>query len=1130
MKKLIIPIIITLIVLSLLVQIFINIAEMNKEEAGAEAPPFFVKEKLKAEWLMLRDPYTNEIPANIRTRELAFAKTLPGYHKGELKQDQLMEDGWQLRGPYNIGGRTRALAYDVRNENTLILGGVSGGMWKSTDRGQNWTVKTTSDELKSVSCLTQDTRPGKEDTWYYGTGEYFNIFGGLRGNGIYKSTDNGETWFPLESTQSNTPHSWDDNFDYVWNIVTDPVAEEDVIVAATAVGSIKRSTNGGETWASMLGGFGNESAWYTDVQVTSTGIYYATLSQATFNNGTSVVKGIYRSVDGREWVEITPDFMPEKYRRVVIAVAPSNENKVYFLGETPEAGKITYNSRGEEQYHSLWVYEYKSGDGSGDGGTWEDRSEAIPYNPDYYRESFFSQGSYDLVINVKPDDEDFVVIGGTSLFRSTDGFRTSDNTTMIGGYCPKWLNCRDIYTYSGQHADQHVILFSTNNTDEMYTGSDGGAHLTFDCNATPVVWTSLNNGFYTTQFYNVALDPGTPGSDLIVGGLQDNGVLICTTASNQDDWNMVEFKDGFWNAIDDGAQNLYVSENTSYQPKILMWREKFDNDGNRYSRVRIDPVGGYEFIWNTPFVLDPNNQNRMYLAGGHVIWRNNDLSQIPVEDNKDSTSIGWDSLLVTRVDSMHTGANFEERITSVQISENPSDILYFGTYYSRVFRVENAHSESPIVKDVTGNEFPPFSTVTCVAIDPDDADKVFAVMSNYSIISIFYSENGGESWVPVSGNLEERPDGTGAGPNVFWMEILKIGDEKLYFAGTSIGVFSTAYIDGMNTVWNMEAPNLIGNSVCRTMDVRSSDGMVVAGTYGYAVFSKNFKSMPALPDSPQLILPAMSRRAILDTATFSWQPVEDAVFYKLEISKDPTFEEVDFLFDGIKETNYLVQELEQGLVDYYWRVSARSYAGVGAPSGSYQFRTAVAPPNLIYPENQERDIPEAVELRWSVVEGAESYHLMVGERVKFTNVVFDISGITDTTIKLDLLSPNTNHNWVVSSVDSDGEGIFQEYFRFRTADYVSVEENEFGVVGIQKISPNPASVVAKVSVNLASSVSCEIEIFDSRGKKVSKLPGRQFNVGMNEFEINSGGLRSGVYFIRIDAGERVYSRQFTIKK
>ena len=78
------------------------------------------------------------IPQNIRANELDFAKQIP--HNNTLIED------WTARGPYNVGGRTRAIAIDINDENTIVAGGVSGGLWKTEDLGQNWT-KLTSNEM-----------------------------------------------------------------------------------------------------------------------------------------------------------------------------------------------------------------------------------------------------------------------------------------------------------------------------------------------------------------------------------------------------------------------------------------------------------------------------------------------------------------------------------------------------------------------------------------------------------------------------------------------------------------------------------------------------------------------------------------------------------------------------------------------------------------------------------------------------------------------------------------------------------------------------------------------------------------------------------------------------------------------
>src|ERR1043165_2096133 len=85
--------------------------------------------------MRLRNPQTGVIPQDIRKKELAFAATLPKYNTQRSLQ-------WQNRGPYNLGGRTRALALDVTDENIVLAGQVSGGMWRSTDGGDQFTQCT----------------------------------------------------------------------------------------------------------------------------------------------------------------------------------------------------------------------------------------------------------------------------------------------------------------------------------------------------------------------------------------------------------------------------------------------------------------------------------------------------------------------------------------------------------------------------------------------------------------------------------------------------------------------------------------------------------------------------------------------------------------------------------------------------------------------------------------------------------------------------------------------------------------------------------------------------------------------------------------------------------------------------
>ena len=324
-------------------------------------------ERVVWEKIRLMDPSTGQIPRNIHKKERTFAKTLPSVDFSNAKN--ILQANWVHRGPFNVGGRTRALAIDVTNEDILFAGGASGGMFRSTDAGMSWSMTTHPNQLHNVTCVSQDTRPGKENIWYFGSGELrgSSASGGeayYQGNGIYKSIDGGLSWDSLSSTATNTPHSFDNDFDFIWNIVTDPSNDSlDVIYAAT-YGSIYRSADGGASWSKSING-GN--AYHNNVAITSNGVVYATLS----SDGSSSGRGIWRSNDGINWTKINDAMFPPIYERIAIGINPLNENEIYFLAaETDGYGQHTDVFFGGETWTSLWKYEYVSGNGTGLGGIW----------------------------------------------------------------------------------------------------------------------------------------------------------------------------------------------------------------------------------------------------------------------------------------------------------------------------------------------------------------------------------------------------------------------------------------------------------------------------------------------------------------------------------------------------------------------------------------------------------------------------------------------------------------------------------------------------------------------------------------------------------------------------------------
>ena len=748
---------------------------------------------------MLKDPSSGKIPDNIHEKELAFvnssrAKLIKGHSILGGNQGGFE---WIKRGPYNVGGRTRALAIDVTNENTILAGGVSGGVWRSTDGGSSWTKTTGSSELHSVTSIAQDTRSGQENTWYYVTGELIGNSAseggaGYAGDGVYKSTDGGITWSHLSSTASSSITEFDSYFDYNWRVAVNPT-NGDVMVAG--YGRIWRSDNGGTSFNAVLS---DNNAQTTDIVIASTGVMYACFDDYAGN----ATEGIHRSTDGVNWINITPNSFPNSFGRTVLAIAPSNENVVYALSSASGHGNTN---------HSLFRY---------DNGSWSDRSNSLPaYGGEVG--DYNAQGDYNMMVAVHPSDEDMVFIGGTNLYRSTNAFSNQNSTSWIGGYSP----ANNVSQYDNHHPDVHTLIFYPSSPNQALCGTDGGVHKTTNITAsgggnTPVDWIDLNNGYQTTQVHALAFDYDA-NVDIILAGFQDNGTWGSTGATETDNWTEEFSGDGAYCAIVGDGLVRYVSTQNGNIYKFV-----YRANGSEDYWTRITPsLNSPTFI--SPFIIDPEDENIMYMPDGNDIMRNDGLGSMD-SYNQSVTSQNWDRL-------SNTGTN--RTITAMEVANGH---LYYGTNNGDLFRMNNAKSGTPSPTEISSNSFPN-GNVHCIQADPTNSNNLFVVFSNYGVKSIFHSSDAGSSWEDISGNMEENANGTGDGPSVRWLDVVSSGNLRTYLIGTSTGVYSTETLDGTSTTWRQEGLATIGQ-VVTSMIQSNVNGEMIVGTHGNGLFSSNIAS------------------------------------------------------------------------------------------------------------------------------------------------------------------------------------------------------------------------------------------------------------------------------------------------
>ena len=806
-----------------------NSAVLKKIRSTGSPKASFESKKARADYFfrMLRDPATNAIPANIRRRELAYAQTLPVHGEGprlvlNKATGQLQTATgftWKEVGPTDVGGRTRALAVSKLDSSIILAGGASGGIWKSTDRGASWTLKTPKNIALSVTWIAQDTTSSQTGTWYYASGERDGSAGdqggaaSFFGTGIYKSTDNGETWLFLSSTIDTNGTQFNTQFDFISKVVVNP-ANGDVYFVSNGFG-IYRSSNGGTSFSNVRGGPGDHQ--HADLEIANDGTLVAVFSEAD-DGGTAGTPGVFKSTDnGTNWTSITPTTFPNAHGRSVLALAPSNQDICYVLTATGDGKKTNV------KFHKITV----------SSGASVERTNNIPIYPGTGDVGFMNtQGNYNMTIAVKPDDENFVLIGSTVLFRSTDGYATTpanENAGWVGGYA----KANDVSSYPNQHPDQHVMFFDPTDPKIMYSGHDGGISRSNDITAADVTWDNLNNGYNITQFYTVSL-PKTVGVaklNEIGGGTQDNGTPFFNTDVTPTSSTDITTGDGAFIYI--GTSKVYASAQNGQIDRLgaTTFAKPVSTTVTRNPEAQVAPPtaasGQPSFIH--PFSVDPSNEEFMYYPIEHVIWRNNQIST-------GGQGTGWTELA-------GVAANNGLSISALEPSvDTPNSRLYFaasdpnGTSASEIYRLDGATTATSGAVNISITAAAAGAYVHDIAVNPNNGSEVIVVMSNYNIVGLFHSSDAGANWTAIEGNLTGTDNSVTPGPSLRAAAILPTGASTQYIVATSTGVYSTTSLNGGSTSWVQEAAAEMGNVVVADLDVRLTDGVVAAATHGRGIF------------------------------------------------------------------------------------------------------------------------------------------------------------------------------------------------------------------------------------------------------------------------------------------------------
>ncbi len=425
----------------------------------------------------------NQVTGEVAIKDVYAARRQANQLKLEKSNCETEAIEWEYMGPNNVGGRTRTLVIDKDDHQRLYTGGVAGGIWTSKNGGLSWQAYPGNEDLASMSiaCMTQTA----DGVLLVGTGEFMAGFSyGIQsaysaGNGIYRSTDRGETFevIPVTDLGDYTAPPTSLDWSFVISIAAHPT-DPNLIYAGTHRG-LHVSRDGGDTWERPAGLTQLITIW--DVKITSDGkdVYAAAGG------------GLYVSRNGEPFENITgKNGAYESSGRTKLGVAHSDPNYVY---------AITTDSRG------CLAEVVQSKDG---GYTWDRIGEGNAYFDPMGFGDGSCQGFYDIALAVDAFNPERIFVAGlvTWSWETNDGWRSIDQY-WEGNGSPYYV-----------HPDKHDIIFDTKNPDLVYIVSDGGVARSLDASNVQPTFQHINKNYNVTQFYSV----GASFEGRVMGGTQDN--------------------------------------------------------------------------------------------------------------------------------------------------------------------------------------------------------------------------------------------------------------------------------------------------------------------------------------------------------------------------------------------------------------------------------------------------------------------------------------------------------------------------------------------------------------------------------------------------------------------------------
>jgi len=622
-------------------------------------------------------------------------------------------------GPAAAGGRVSAVAGIPGNPNIYYVGGAAGGVWKTTDGGLSWSAVFEHQATASIGAIA--LAPSNPNLIWVGTGEANIRNNVMDGAGVYFSPDAGKSWRFMGLKDAGQ----------ISKLIVDPADPDTVWVGVLGHTwgpnpdrGVFKTSDGGKTWKKVL--FVSDQAGVADMAMAPSNpkVLFAALWQAVrhpwelLDGGKD--SGIWRSEDGGDtWTKLSKDLPEGPLGRIALAVAPSDENRVYALIEAKRGDGLLWSS-------------------SDMGDHWSKVSSSYTLD---VRPFYFSH------LAVSPDDPDRVYFLSFFMMLSKDGGHTAHPTDL------------------SVHVDHHAIWIDPTDPKRIIQGNDGGAFLSVDEGAN---WRFLD-GLPIEQDYMVSTDGKRPYT--LCGGLQDNSAWCGPSSSlangqiDGNDWYSIVGGDGEYTVFAPSDPNIVYVDS---QDGAI---SRFDLKTKRSIFIMPYLHGGgfvldmktadqkYRFNWTTPIAVSPTDANTLFL-GGNVMFKSTDggvhwtvLSGDLTRNDKSKQGLSGGD-----INKDLSGAEAYDTILSITLAPTDPNVIWTGTDDGLV---QLSKDGGKTWNDITPSGAPKWERVYQVGVSPFDAGTAYVAFDGHQMDDkhayVYRTADYGKSWSRIDKGLPDDP-------------------------------------------------------------------------------------------------------------------------------------------------------------------------------------------------------------------------------------------------------------------------------------------------------------------------------------------------------------------------------------